>query len=43
MKTIEQLQYQLRCLDHNGYLTLEDDELQDVEVLKKAIEYITKQ
>lgn len=42
MKTIEQLQYQLQCLDYNGYLTLEDDELQDVEVLKKAIEYITK-
>lgn len=37
---LDSLRSELRRLDHNGYLTLDDDELNDPEVLRAAIAHV---
>ncbi len=42
MTEIKKLQRQLWSLDKNGYLTLEDEELENAEILRSAIHYINE-
>ena len=42
MTEIKELQWELWSLDKNGYLTLEDEELEDAEILRSAIHYINE-